>query len=204
MIVYIVLGAIYLLVLAPLAVAMMWGLSRLASNERSTETYQGIAASSLVAVCEGLWLTKGIAVQPGILAWLTFVIVCGVLIWLPSPPRPKDALACAIAPSLCLLGTLLAVYFIPLWLEGVAGAVISTTSPRETPVVPERAITFTLFVALATIPAIAIAIAARNIVISVGKTLYGIDPNRLGRVEKTINTLVRITTSLAAVFVVLR
>jgi hypothetical protein len=140
--------------------------------KRSTETYEGIAASSLVAVCAGLLLTKGIGVQAGILAWLAFVIVCGVLIWLPSPPSPKNALASAIAPAPCLLGTLLAVYFIPLWLEGAAGAVISTTIPRQTPVVPpERALTFTLFATLATIPAIAIAIAARSMVIRAGKTL---------------------------------
>jgi hypothetical protein len=143
-------------------------------------------------------------VQPSILAWLAFVVVCGLTIWLPPPLKPGHVIACAIAPSLALLGTLLAVYLIPAWLAGVFGPVISTLAASGAAVSPLRVLSFTLFTSLITIPAVAVAIYARNRVLEVGKAVYGVDPRRLGRVEKIVNSVLRLGTTLAALFVVLR
>lgn len=204
MIVYVIVAATYAVVLLPLAYALFIMLRALSHQARSAEVYEGIAASCLVAVCAALLLTRGIGVQPGILAWLAFVLLCGAAIWLPGPLRLRDVLTSSVAPSLALLATLLAVYLIPLWLFGTLGPVISSAEPLSQPISEIRALTFTLFASLASIPAIAVAIYARNRIVATAKALYGMDPKRLGSVEKAMNSLIRIGTTIAALLVVFR
>lgn len=201
---FLIIAAAYGLVLLPLAFVLFRTLKALSRHARSAEVYEGIAASCLVAVCAALLLTRGIGVQPGILAWLAFVLVCGVVIWLPKPLRLRDVLASAVAPSLALLAGLLAVYLIPLWLFRTLGSVISTLPAPARPVGEERALTFTLFASVASIPAIAVAVYARNRIVETVKGLFGVDPKRLGRVEKAVNSLVRVGSTIAALFVVIR
>jgi hypothetical protein len=204
MIGYALIAIFYAIVLIPLAFLLARTLETLSRADRSAEVYEGIATSCIVAVCAGLLLTRGLGVQPSILAWTAFIIVCGVTIWLPPPLRLRDVLACATAPSLALLGTLLAVYLIPAWLFGIFGAVASTTTAVSPEISSLRALLFTLFVSLVSIPAIAVAIYARNHILGVSKALYGADPAALGRLEKVVNSALRIGAALAAVFVVLR
>jgi hypothetical protein len=128
------------------------------------------------------------------------VVFCGLTIWLP-PLKPRHVIACASAPALALLGTLLAVYLIPVWLAGVFGPVMSTLTASGAGVSPLRALSFTLFASLITIPAIAVAIYARNRVLDAGKAVYGLDPRRLGRVEKIVNSALRIGATVAALLV---
>lgn len=204
MIGFAIIAAVYALTLLPLAFALFRTLKALSRDARSAEVYEGIAASCLVAVCAALLLTRGIGIHAGILAWLAFVLVCGIAIWLPKPLRLRDVLASAVAPSLTLLAALLAVYLIPFWLFGTLGPVISATLPPTVPVGEERALTFTLFASIASIPAIAVAVYARNRITDTVKALYGVDPKKLSRVEKAANSLVRIGTTVAAFLVVIR
>lgn len=49
-----------------------------------------------------------------------------------------------------------------------------------------------LFLFFATVPAIAIATLARSRIVRLGKWLLSLDPRKLGRLEKSVNTLIRI------------
>jgi hypothetical protein len=66
---------------------------------------------------------------------------------------------------------------------------MSTLTASGAGVSPLRALSFTLFASLITIPAIAVAIYARNHVLDAGKAVYGLDPRRLGRVEKIVRVI---------------
>jgi hypothetical protein len=79
MIGYAIVIVVYGFVLFPLVIALAMTLSTLSHAERSTEIFEGIGASCVVAVCAGIFLTRGFGVQPGILVWLAFVPVQGSL-----------------------------------------------------------------------------------------------------------------------------
>jgi hypothetical protein len=113
-------------------------------------------------------------------------------------------LACAIAPALVLLGTLLAVYLFPAWLGYGLGRAVSTEASVFVTPDPIRALSLTLFASILTVPGVAIAIYARDWVLRTVKTMYGLDPKKLTRVEKSINSMVRIGAAILAIVVVAR
>lgn len=196
---------LYALCLVPLGFALRRSLKALSTETRSREVYEGIAFSCIIAVLAALFLTRGLEPQPSILGWLGFVVACGLSLWLPDPPRFKDVMVCAVAPALALLATLIAIFLIPYCLSGMFGPMMSTVQPvKVPPFYPIRALLFTLFVSLVSIPAIAVAVYARRRVLTLGKLAVGDSSKALGNVEKMINTLTRIATTVAAIFVVLR
>jgi hypothetical protein len=191
----------YSIVLLPLVILAVLATRRLMKRRRGRDTIEGIAASCLVAICAGMLLTRGIGVQPGILSWGLFAIICGLLIAPPEPLKLQDAATYAIIPALALLGTLLAIYFIPYWLSDAFGAVMSSTSTKA-PIAPGRALSFTLFGSIASIPAITVAIIARSRIVVLLKWLYNADVKRIGAIEKLVNTIIRIGISVAALLAV--
>jgi hypothetical protein len=60
--------AVYAAALVPLAFILARTLSAISRADRSAEIYEGVGASCIIAVCAGLLLTRGIDVQPSILA----------------------------------------------------------------------------------------------------------------------------------------
>jgi hypothetical protein len=59
-----------------------------------------------------------------------------------------------------------------------------------------------LFLLAATVPVVAIATLARNRVVLLGKRLLSLDPRKLGRLEKAINTIIRILVVVGFGFLV--
>jgi len=201
---YVLLAAIYAVALVPLCIVLARTLAALSALPRSREIYEGLAASSILAVCAALALTRGAGVNSSILIWLAFIIACGVSIWVPSRLRAVDVLACAIAPAVVLLGTLLAVYLIPTWLGYGLGRAVSTEASALVSPDPIRALSLTLFASVLTVPGVAIAIYARDWVLRTVKMMYGLDPKKLTRVEKSFNSMVRIGAAILAILVVAR
>lgn len=203
MLVYIVIVIAYAVVLVPVAVSLVRVLRELARNPNRNEIYEGIAASCLVSVLAALLLTSGIGVRGGILTWSTYVAVTGIAIWLPQPVRGRDALCCAIAPALVLLGTLLAVYLLPVWLGQAAGAIVSSDrSVSGSGPSSLQAFTLTLFVSVISIPGTMVGIYARSGVVRFVKKLFALEPEKFGNVEKIFNTCIRIGALVLTIFAV--
>lgn len=193
--------ALTVLVLSPILFFALRRLKELAALEHSGEVYEGIAFGCLIAVCGGVFLTSGFGVRGSMLAWLLLCCLIGVAVWVPHRTTISELTSLSVLPAVALLGSLLAVYFLPLLLTGIVGAVVSLEKGADV-IQIGTALGLSLFIALVTIPAVAAAILSRQKIISTTKAALGLQPGSFENLEKVVNTTIRIAGTVLAVFAV--
>lgn len=157
------------------------------------EGIEGLAFSCLVAVAFGFVILRpDVTLQAQLWLWLLFVVGAGLCL-APWPDRPARYLLHALPCS--------AIFFAVLIFQGALDTIWRALYVRilSWPPVPSNdmirfvhAGLWYLFLLSATVPAVAIATLARNRVVGLGKRLLSLDPRKLGRLEKSINTVIRI------------
>jgi hypothetical protein len=195
---------LYVVCIGPILRLLWKAVEELAESPEAPQVFGGAAIGSLLAVLGALLLTRGVGVQGGVLVWLAFVVACGLSMWLPTPLRTSHLFIASALPSLVLLGTALAIYILPHFLNEVACGIVSASpSAIGSCSAPwEGVLGLTLFVALVSIPGIVASLYARTRLIAFFKAASGIDPNKVGRLEKLINAALRIGAALGGAFVV--
>jgi hypothetical protein len=194
----------YAVCLAPIILLLITALQMLAMDRKDLEqVLEGVAASSFLAVLASLMLTRGVGVQGGILIWLVFVAACGLSIWLPTPINIRNLFIVAVMPSLVLLGSALAIYGIPQFLDQAYCGVISAL-PGQCHIPTGNVMLITLFVFMASIPGIIAGVYARNQLVSFIKWSTTVKPSTLTRIEKLLNSLIRIGAIVMGIFVLAR
>jgi len=157
------------------------------------EGIEGVTFSCIVAVAFGFVILRpDVTLQAQLWLWLLFVVGAGLCL-APWPDRPRQYLLHALPCSF--------IFFAVLIFQGGLDVIWSSLYLRVLswpPVPSNEMIRFVqagfwyLFLFLATVPAVAIATLARSRVVRLGKWLLSFDPRKLGRLEKSLNTLIRI------------
>lgn len=199
MLVYAITGLVYVLVLSPILFFALRRLKKIAPLDESAEVYEGIAFGCLIAICGGVFLTSGFGVRGSILAWLLLCSLIGVAVWVPQRTSITELASIAVLPAIALLGSLLAVYFLPLLLTGIVGTIVSVEEGADAAEIG-TALGLSLFVAIVTIPAVAAAVLARQKIVSTAKAALGLQPGSFENLEKVVNTCIRIAGAVLAVF----
>lgn len=175
---------------------------------------EGVAFACLLSVLCGVVLVKR-PMDAAILCWLIYAIACGVSISLPPRARQltsegiKNVIVVSLPPAVLLFLIILFEFLAPS-LFGIG--VISVISPDPNdPQSTARAAAdgwkiFWLYLLIGGLSAVAIAIAvfARARVVSLVTQLFALDPDRFSRVEKVINTAIRIGAAIGGIFLAAR
>jgi hypothetical protein len=171
---------------------------------------EGVAFACLLSVLCGLILV-GRPMKPAILYWLAYAIACGVSISLPARARPltaegfKNVLVVSLPPSVVLFVILIFQVLAPLlWHIGILSVPSFTVAESAAWQRSSAWVFFWFYLAigLATVAAIAIAVFARVRVVSLISQLFALDPERFSRVEKIVNSLIRIGAAIGGIFIV--
>jgi hypothetical protein len=174
------------------------------SEERARrESLEGVAFSCIAAVAFGFVILRpDVTLQAQLWLWLLFVVGSGLCL-APWPDRPGRYLLHALSCSV--------IFFAVLIFQGALDVIWRSLYLRilSWPPVPSNdmirfvhAGLWYLFLLAATVPAITIATLARNKVVLLGKRLLSLDPRKFGRLEKAINTIIRILVVVGFGFLV--
>ena len=168
--------------------------------------YEGIAATCLIAVAFSFLIIKDdVPLDAQEWLWFIFVIVSGLCLSI-TPPLSTRRLILPTVPCCVVL-------FLGLIFQGVLGVIWNSVYIRilSMPPVPSndtllliRAGFWYLFLFVATVPAVILAGLAKSMIMNWIKTAAGFDPKRLSRIEKLINTVIRIAGVLGFGFLVTR
>lgn len=164
------------------------------------ERWEGIAFSCLAAVLAGFLMTEPEVPPTGQwYVWGAFVIVCGLSIAAPASLRARDLLAVGLPPALCLLLTLIVRGALSIIIGGATAHVASLELTPDQAIQVQNlrrlgAVYGIIFVG--TIPATIVAAFARGIIWRMIKSIWGADPEKVSRLEKVINSILRILALL--------
>jgi hypothetical protein len=170
------------------------------------EKWEGVAFSCLAAALAGFLMTQPDVPPTGQwYVWGAFVVVCGLSIAPPVSLRARELLAVGLPPALCLLLILV--------VRGALSIIIGSTTAQvaSLKLTPDQAIQLQNLRRLAavytiifvgTVPAVIVSAFARGIIWRILKSIWGADPEKVSRLEKVINSILRIGALLGGGFVV--
>ncbi len=161
---------------------------------KTTDFWEGIATSCLLAaVFAFILIREDVTLEMQEWLWLTFVVLAGLSLHLPAPLTLRRLFLMAAPCSVVL--------FILLAFQGMLQVIWGALYLRllSWPPVPSSAMVsyvnaglWYLCLLAGTIPAVIIATFARNQVVVLLKAFWGIDPKRVQKLEKVLNSVIRI------------
>jgi len=164
------------------------------------EKWEGVAFSCLAALVTGFLMTEH--AMPTTVQWYIwgiFIVVCGLSIAPPTTLTVRDLLTVGLPPALCLLVMLLIRGALSVILNSAFAQVASMDlTPAQLIEVQnlQRVAGVYAIILIGTVPAIILAAIARGIIWRVIKSIWDADPKRVSRLEKVINTVLRIAALL--------
>jgi hypothetical protein len=168
------------------------------------DLWEGVAVSCFLGIFGALAVTRrGVTPDSGIILWTIFVLLCGIALSLPQPLTIRRMILISLPAAASFLLTLLFKGGIQV-MFGAAKIVVASIGEvslsetfRNRQIV--RFAVFYLLLFLVTVPAIILAVLARNRVIVGIKLLWKAGPQGVSRAEKIINSVARIVALVIGV-----